>query len=247
MSGFLGASTGVLSVTIRLTFLRMVGGLVEDLDRVVVALGHLLAVEAGHHGDAVQDVGLGQAEHVFAAAINAVEPLGDVAGDLQVLLLVLAHRHKVGVVEQDVGRLEHGIGKKAVIGGEPLLHLVLEAHGLLQPAHGRDRGEQPGQLGRLGHVRLDEERGLLRIQPQGQEIDEHVEDILTHPGRVAHAGQRVVIGDEVIGLVALLKRDVLADGAEVVADVQSTRRLNSRQDPHGRHHSHKATRGKATR
>ena len=65
-------------------------GVVEDVDRVVVALGHLAAVQPGHHGHGLEDVRLGQPEDVFAAAEDAVEPLGDVAGDFQVLLLVLA-------------------------------------------------------------------------------------------------------------------------------------------------------------
>ena len=35
-----------------------------------------------------------------------IEPLGDVAGDLDVLALVIADRHLVGVVQEDVGSLE---------------------------------------------------------------------------------------------------------------------------------------------
>ena len=82
------------------------------------------------------------------------------------------------------------------------------------------------------------------IEPQREQVDEHVEDVLPQLRGVAHAGQRVVIGDEVEGLVALLERDVLPDRAEVVADVQGARRLNSRQDPHGRDHSLPAAGGR---
>ena len=66
--------------------------------------------------------------------------------------------------------------------------------------------------------------------------------MLAHPAGVADAGQRMVVGDEVVGVVALLKRDVLADRAEVVADVQGARRLDSRQDPHDQDHSLGTTR-----
>ena len=38
----------------------------------------------------------------------------------QVLLLVLADGDDVGVIKQDVGRLEHGVGEEAVLGGEAL-------------------------------------------------------------------------------------------------------------------------------
>ena len=149
-------------MTILLHFLRIAFGLVEDLDRVLVALGHLPAVEPRHHGHSLEDVGLGQPEDRLALAVDVVEPLGDVARDLQVLLLVLAHRDDVGVVEQDVGRLEHRVGEQAVLGGDPLGLLVLVADALLQPAHRGDARQEPGQLGRLGHVRLDEEGCLLR-------------------------------------------------------------------------------------
>jgi hypothetical protein len=54
-----------------------------------------------------------------------VEPLGDVAGDLQVLLLVLPDRDDVGVVEQDVGGLEDRVGEQAVLGGQPCWTLSL--------------------------------------------------------------------------------------------------------------------------
>ncbi len=40
-----------------------------------------------------------------------VEAAGQIAADLDVLHLVLAHRHDVAVVGQDVGRLQDGIGE----------------------------------------------------------------------------------------------------------------------------------------
>ena len=40
-----------------------------------------------------------------------VEPDGDVAGQLNVLALVLADGNLVGVVEEDVGRLEGRVGE----------------------------------------------------------------------------------------------------------------------------------------
>ncbi len=40
--------------------------------------------------------------HEELRLVEGVEALGDVAGQLYVLLLVLAHRHLVGVIEQDV-------------------------------------------------------------------------------------------------------------------------------------------------
>ena len=41
-----------------------------------------------------------------------VEAHGQVPGELEVLALVVAHRDPVGVVEQDVGRLEDRVGEE---------------------------------------------------------------------------------------------------------------------------------------
>ncbi len=72
----------------------------------------------------------------------------------------------------------------------------------------------------------------LGIQAQGQQIDRRVERQLREQLRVAHRGQRVQIGDEVIGFVFALQIDVLPDGAEIVAPVKSARRLNAGKHTH---------------
>ena len=53
---------------------------------------------------------LGLDEHL---AVGGVEAARDLARELEVLALVLAHRHLVGLVEQDVGRLEHRVEEQA--------------------------------------------------------------------------------------------------------------------------------------
>ena len=50
--------------------------------------------------------------HDERVAEAAVEAHGDVAGELEVLALVVADRHLVGLVEQDVGRHQHRIGEQ---------------------------------------------------------------------------------------------------------------------------------------
>ena len=162
---------------------------VEDVDRVVVALGHLAAVQARDHRHRLENVRLGQPEHVFPAAVDPVEPLGDVASDFEVLLLVLAHRHQVGVVEQDVGGLKNRVGEKPVLGGQALLNLVLVAHAFFQPAHRRHGREQPRQLGRLRDVRLNEQGRLLRVEAQRQHRDDHVERVLAKLPGILDAGR----------------------------------------------------------
>ena len=92
-----------------------------------------------------------------------VELLGDVAGQLQMLLLVVADRHVRGAIGEDVGRHQHGIGVEAdgrvlaVLAG-----LLLELRHAVEPAEPRHAVEDPGQLGVLGHLALVEEDALLR-------------------------------------------------------------------------------------
>ena len=73
-------------------------------------------------------------------AVGGVEAPRDLARELDVLALVVAHRHLVGLVEQDVGRLEHRVEEQA--GAHELLlarRLVLELVHALEVAVGRDR------------------------------------------------------------------------------------------------------------
>ena len=42
----------------------------------------------------------------------------------------------------------------------------------------------------------------------------------------------MIVGDEIVGVVVVLQIDELLERAEVVADVQSARGLNSRQNAH---------------
>ena len=111
----------------------------------------------------------------MSAAVDPVESLSNVAGDFQVLLLVLTNGNQVGIIEQDVCCLEDGIGEKPVLGGQALLDLVLIAHAFLQPTHRRHAREQPRQLGRLLDIRLNEQRGLLGVEAERQHRDIDVE------------------------------------------------------------------------
>ena len=68
-----------------------------------------------------------------------VEAARDLARDLDVRHLILAHRHVLSPVEQDVGRLQQRIAEKSV-GGEILVRelrlLILVGGNALQPAEG---------------------------------------------------------------------------------------------------------------
>ena len=51
--------------------------------------------------------------HAERLAVAVVEALGDVAGELEMLALVVADRDEIGLVEQDVARHQHRVGEEA--------------------------------------------------------------------------------------------------------------------------------------
>ena len=98
-----------------------------------------------------------------------IEPLGDVAGDLDVLALVIAHRHLVGVVEEDVGSLERRVGEQA--GGDEvvLAALVLELGHAAEFAVRHVALHDPAEFGVLTNVGLHEQGADLGVEAHGHE------------------------------------------------------------------------------
>ena len=111
------------------------------------------------------DDGLGHDEGV---AVAAVEALGDVAGELEVLALVVAHRHLVGVVEEDVGGHERRVGEQPGRDELGLVGLVLELGHALQLAEGGRALHQPAPARCARDVALHEQRADVGVEAGGQ-------------------------------------------------------------------------------
>jgi hypothetical protein len=117
---------------------------------------------------------VGDHEEVLAEA--RVEAAGDVAHELEVLALVLPHRHLAGAVGEHVGGLEHGVeqqarGDQLALGGALVAELV---HAVELPDRG-DARQQPVELGVLAHVALAEEHAAVGVQAGGQQDRRRVE------------------------------------------------------------------------
>ena len=95
--------------------------------------------------------------------------------------LVLPHWDSVGLVEDDVGGLEHRIAHQPVIhrlfGLAHLPYLVLEGGHPSQPTEGCDHAEERVQGHDLGDVGLDEDDALLRVDARRQPVKYHVFDV----------------------------------------------------------------------
>ena len=123
-------------------FLVLFARLFKPLDAVARQLG-----QAG--GDALLCMAL--------ASVQMVEAPRRLAGELHVAGLVFAHGHVIGLVDQDVGRLQQWVAQKTV-GAQvfvfELFLLVFVGGHALQPTDGGAHGQQGEQLGVLGQAAL---------------------------------------------------------------------------------------------
>ena len=161
-----------------------------------------------------------------------VEALGDVACELEVLPLVVADRDDVGLVEQDVAGHQHRVGEEP--GGDELaaLALVLELGHAAQLAVARHSRQQPRRLRVRGDVALAEDRRALRVEAGREEHRREVERPRAQVVGVVLDGDRVQVDDAEEAVAALLRRRVLAEAADQVAEVLVARRLDAAEDPH---------------
>lgn len=215
-------------------------GRAEQRDGVVVALGHLAPVQARQGGDVFLDHRFGQDEELAAVAEQVVETLADVAGHLHVLHLVAADRDLVRVEHQDVRGHQHRIaveahghaGVRVFAGLDIAVHRGLVGMRAVEQALGTDAGEQPGQLGNLGDVRLPVEGRTLDVQAAGQPGRGDFQARALDTSGIVALDQGVVVRQEVerIHVAPTAGEDRRADGAGVVAQVRSAGRSDAGQD-----------------
>ena len=164
-------------------------------------------------------------------AVALVETARNLAGLLDVRQLVLAHRHDVALAEQDVARLVHRIREQ-----KPRERMARRVHlglhrGVAQKLGlGDQRQEGQHELVQRRNGRMREDDGLLGIDAAGQVVHHHVVHVVLDVlGGVAIGDHLVVGDDDARGYAHVLQRDAFADGAEVVAHVQTARGTVARE------------------
>ena len=199
----------------------------------------------------VGDLGAGLGRHGLGKdegrSESVIEALGDVAGDFDVLTLIFAHRHFIGVVEEDVGGLESGVGEESgrdeiglALGG-----LVLELRHTAQFTERDGAFHDPTELGVLGNVTLHEDRRLLGVESDGEQSGGEIECARTDDSGAIGHGEGVEIDDSVERVAFGLTTHPIAKGTEIVAEVHRTGGLDARQNSgHGLRLT-VATRGKS--
>ncbi len=170
-------------------------------------------------------------------AVQKIEAAGDLARQLHVGKLIDADRDAVGLVHDDVRRLENRIAEKTerreVFLDKLLLHLLVRRIPL-QPGEGGDHGEQQKQFGVLLDARLDEERAFHRIKAGREPVDHHVDGV-----RPDFIGFRVIarecmpVGYEVIAVIraVVLQCNPVRKRTMKVAQMELSRGPHPAQNP----------------
>ena len=215
--------------------------IIVEIDAVALALAHLsAAVQTGHLDESSSEIkGTRLCEDLLT--VHVVETAGHHPGVLQMLLLVLAHRHEVSTVNQDIGGHKHGIGQQTgtdidalivvVIIGDVLqaqvaglclgqTHLVLESSGTLQLALIGYHVEQDIKLAHLGHVALHEDCHLIRVEAGSQILGQDSPDIGMKVIRMGMGGQRMQVRYEIKAIVIVLYLHEVAQRSKVVAQMK---------------------------
>ena len=147
-----------------------------------------------------------------------------------------------GAIQENVGRHQHRVVVKtdrrrlAILAG-----LFLELRHAVEPAHPRHAIENPGELGMAGDLALVEHDVLLRIDAGGDERRGDLAGVARELGRAApHVDplrDRVHVDDAIDAVVRLLHLHEVDDRAEVIAEMQITRRLDAGKNLFNKSHS----------
>ncbi len=134
----------------------------------------MASVEPGHQNLA-PDHRFGDDQRL---AEEVIEALGEIASDLEVLLLIATDRDHVRVVQDDVGRHQHGVIEDTGVRGLALGERIFIGRPAFELT-GRDQAaEDPGELVHLDHRGLPEEHRMLRVEPRREPGGGDVVDVL---------------------------------------------------------------------
>src|SRR5579875_1290493 len=131
-----------------------------------------------------------------------IELLGDIAGKLEMLLLVLANRNMRRAIEKNIGGHQARIGIKpdrgilAVPAG-----LFLELSHAVEPADACHAIEDPGKLSMFGDLALVEHDVPVRIDAASDESGRDFPDVRLQFLRLLRHGDRVQINHTIDAIV----------------------------------------------
>jgi hypothetical protein len=193
---------------------------IKKPDRIVHRFGHLrLSVRS-------QDPGSGRKKNLGLRkdlAIPGIELPGNLPRKLHMLNLVLAHGHIPGLVDKDIGRLEHGVVEKTHVDVASVLSsLLLELGHPFQLSNRRHAVEDPGEFHVFGDMGLNKELAPVRSQPAGQEDRGRLQNPSLEGGRLILDGDGMVVDDTVDAIVLIEQSRPIPDRPDIISDVNLT-------------------------
>ena len=148
------------------------------------------------------------------------------------LLLVAADGNVVRLIEQNVRRHQGGVGEQAAVDVLGVFGaLVLKLRHTRELAEHGVAVEHPAELGVRGHMALDEERVLFRVETAGDVLRELLDGAAAQVGGVLPHGDRVQVGHEIIAVKDLGALAPVFDRAQIRPERQITGGLDA-----GEHH-----------
>ena len=146
-------------------------------------------------------------------AVAAVESNREIARQLEVLTLIVTHRHAIGVVEKDVGRHEGGVGEQASRNELRLIALIFELCHAAELADRCSALHKPRKLSVFPNVALNKECGSGRVDADSQEKLGQFEGPGSKLSGVLGDGKSVEINDAEDGVRLGLVGDPVAQGS----------------------------------
>ena len=196
-----------------------------------VAQAHDARRRAGDQWLRKREEGLAKTIALDRSAKIIIEFLGDVARQLQMLLLIVADRHMRRAIDQNVGGHQHRIVEQADRSVFAILAgLVLELRHAVQPADARHAVQHPGEFGVFRHLALVEDDVLLRIDAAGDEGGGDFAGVVAQLDRILRHSDRVQIDDAIDALMRVLQGDEFGDRAEIIPQMQIAGRLHTGED-----------------
>jgi hypothetical protein len=164
-----------------------------------------------------------------------VKLLRDIAGELQMLFLVFPHGNMRCLIEEHVCRLQDGIGKEANAHAFAVLaRFIFELRHPVEPADARGAEKQPSKFCMRWHTRLIEQNGPVRVDAACDQRGRHLPRVVRKVFRLVVDSDRVKIGQkvELVAVIFILHPHPVADGAQIIAEMEIACRLDAGNDAH---------------
>ena len=144
------------------------------------------------------------------------------------LLLILAYRHQIRLIQQDIRRHKRRIGKQSAVDIVGIFRaFILELRHAAQLAEHGVAVENPAQLRVLVHMALEKQHIFLRIKTAGDILGKLLQGAAAQVGRILADGDRVQIRHKVKAVKFVRSVLPVADRAQIGTERQVAGGLNA--------------------